>query len=329
MMREITFREALRQALLEEMQRDSGVFLLGEDIGRHGGTFKVTDGLLEEFGPERVLETPISESGFIGAAVGAALMGMKPVAEIMFVDFITIPMDQLVNNAAKMCYMYDGEATVPMVVRANCGAGVRMGVNHSQSFEAWFAHVPGLKVVIPSNPADALGLLKSSIRDPNPVIFLEHKALYNSKGPVPEGDYLVPIGQADVKRDGTDVTVVAIGVMVPRALAAAARLEQEGISVEVIDPRSLQPLDEDIIVASACKTGKVVVAQEAAGPCSCGSEIAAVIGRKAFGYLDMPIEMVCEPFTPIPFSPVLEDFVVPKEEQIIAAVRRAIGGVEA
>ena len=325
MMREMTFREALRQALREEMQRDSEVFLIGEDIGRHGGTFKVTEGLLDEFGPERVLETPISESGFIGAAVGAAIMGMKPVAEIMFVDFITISMDQLINNAAKFCYMYDGQVSVPMVVRANCGAGVRMGINHSQSFEAWFAHVPGLKVVIPSTPADALGLLKSAIRDPNPVIFLEHKSLYNSKGPVPEGDYLVPIGKADVKREGTDVTVVAIGAMVPRALAAADRLGQAGISVEVIDPRSLQPLDEDTIATSACKTGRVVIAQEAAAPCSCGSEIAAVIGRKAFGYLDMPIEMVSEPFTPIPFSPVLEDFVVPREAQIVEAVERILG----
>lgn len=329
MMKEITFREALRQALLEEMRRDSKVFLLGEDIGRHGGTFKVSEGLLAEFGPERVVETPISESGFVGAAIGAALMGMKPVVEIMFVDFITIPLDQLVNNAAKMCYMYDGEATVPMVVRSVSGAGVRMGVNHSQSFEAWFAHVPGLKVVMPSTPADAFGLLKSSIRDPNPVIFLEHKGLYNTKGPAPEGDHLVPLGKADVKREGTDVTVVATGIMVQRALSAASKLEKEGISLEVVDPRSLQPLDEDTIAESACKTGKVVIAQEAAGPCSCGSEIAAVIGRKAFGYLDMPIEMVSEPFTPIPFSPVLEDFVIPKEEHIIAAVRRVLGSADA
>ena len=329
MITEMTFREALRRALRQEMRLDGTVFLIGEDIGRHGGTFKVTEGLLDEFGPERVLEMPISESAFVGAAAGAAIMGMRPVAEIMFVDFITLAMDQIVNNAAKFCYVYDGEISVPMVVRASCGAGLRMGVNHSQSFEAWFAHVPGVKVTVPSTPADALGLLRSAIRDPNPVILLEHKVLYNSKGPVPDGEYLVPLGKADIKREGSDVTVVAIGVMVPRALAAAERLEKEGISVEVVDPRTLQPLDEETITASAIKTGKVVITQEAPGPCSFGTEIAAVIGRRAFGYLDMPIELVCEPFTPIPSSPVLEDFVIPKEEQIIAAVKRtlAVGAV--
>ncbi len=325
MTRELTFREALRETLREEMRRDSSVFVMGEDIGKHGGTFKVTEGLLEAYGPKRVVETPISESGFIGAAAGAAVMGMKPVAEIMFVDFITVPMDQIVNNAAKLCYMYDGEVSVPMVIRASCGAGTRMGVNHSQSFEAWFVHVPGLKVVMPSMPADAMGLMRSAIRDPNPVVFLEHRGLYNTKGPVPDGEHVVPLGKAEVKREGTDVTVVATGMMVVRAMAAAEQLAAEGISVEVVDPRTLSPLDEETIVASACKTGKVVIAQESAGPCSVGSEIAAIIGRGAFGYLDMPIEMVSEPFVPIPFSPALEDFVVPKEPQIIAGVRRTLG----
>ena len=325
MIRELTFRDGLREALREEMQRDSEVFLMGEDIGRHGGSFKVTDGLLDEFGPWRVIDMPISESGFVGAAVGAAIMGMKPVVEIMFVDFSTIAMDQMVNNAAKMCYIYDGEVSVPMVLRASCGAGARMGVHHSQSFEAWYAHVPGLKVVMPSTPADAKGLLKASIRDPNPVVFLEHRLLYNTKGPVPDGEHVVPLGVADVKREGSDVTVVATGIMVTRALKAAKRLGEEGISAEVVDPRTLQPLDEETLVASACKTGRVVVAQEAPGPYSAASEIAALISRKAFGYLDMPVEIVCEPFVPIPFSPPLEDFVIPKEEHIISAVKRVLG----
>ncbi len=324
-MKEMTYREALHDALVEEMRRDGAVFVMGEDIGKHDGTFKVTEGLLNEFGPMRVLETPISESGFMGAAIGAAMMGMRPVVEIMFVDFITISMDQIVNNAAKMRYIYDGDIGVPMVVRAPQGAGVRMGVHHSQSFEAWFAHIPGLKVVIPSTPADAKGLLKSAIRDNDPVIFLEHKLLYSTKGSVPEGEHLVPLGKADVKREGSDVTVVATSLMVHRALAAAEQLQKEGISVEVIDPRSLQPLDEETMVASACKTGRVVIAHEAPAPYGAGAEIATVINRGAFGYLDMPIERVTMPFVPVPFSPPLEDYVIPKEDQIVAAVRRTLG----
>ncbi|HSB77728.1 MAG TPA: alpha-ketoacid dehydrogenase subunit beta [Candidatus Methylomirabilis sp.] len=323
-MRELTFREALREALRDEMRQDSSVFLLGEDIGRHGGAHKVTEGLLDEFGANRVMDMPISESAIIGAAVGAAIMGMRPVAEIMFADFLTVAMDQIVNNAAKMCYIHDGDVSVPMVVRGNCGAGTRMGVHHGQSFEAWFAHIPGLKVVMPSTPADAKGLMKSAIRDCNPVIFHEHKLLYGTKGPVPEGDYLVPLGKADVKREGTDATVVATGVMLNRALGAAKQLQEEGISVEVVDVRTIQPLDTETIVASACKTGRVIIAQEAPGPFSAASEIAAVIGREAFGYLDMPIEMVCEPFVPVPFSPILEDFVIPREGQIISAVKRVL-----
>ena len=323
-MRELTFREALNEALRDEMRRDSTVFLLGEDIGVHGGTYKVTQGLFEEFGHNRVMDMPISESAIVGAAVGAAVMGMRPVAEIMFADFLTISMDQIVNNAAKLCYIHDGEIGVPMVVRASCGAGTRMGVHHGQSFEAWFAHVPGLKVVMPSMPADAKGLLKSAIRDSNPVLCFEHKLLYGTKGPVPEGDYLVPLGKADIKREGTDVTVVATGIMVNRALAAAKRLQEEGISVEVVDPRTLQPLDAETIVSSACKTGRVVITQEAPGAFSVASEIAAVVGREAFGYLDMPIEMVCGPFVPVPFSPVLEDFILPKEAQIVSAIKRVL-----
>ncbi|MCZ7661791.1 MAG: alpha-ketoacid dehydrogenase subunit beta [Thermoleophilia bacterium] len=324
-MTEMRVRVAIREALREEMERDDSVFLLGEDIGSFGGAFGVTKGLLEDFGPDRVIEPPLSESGFIGSAVGAAMMGMRPIAEIMFVDFITVAMDQIVNNAAKMSYMYDGEISVPMVIRAPCGAGVRMGVHHSQSFEAWFAHVPGLKVVMPSTPADAKGLLKTSVRDNDPVIFLEHKGNYHTKGPVPDGEHLVPLGKADVKREGRDVTVVALGIMVGKALAAAEQLQEEGISVEVIDPRSLQPLDEESLVASAAKTGRVVIAHEAVGPYGPGAEIAAVIGNGAFGYLDRPIERVAMPFVPVPFSPVLEDHVIPKEEHIIVAVKRVLG----
>lgn len=320
----LTYRDALREALREEMSRDKRVFLLAEDIGVHGGTFKVTEGLLNEFGPRRVLDTPISESGFVGAAVGAALMGMRPVTEIMFIDFITVAMDQIVNNAAKMCYMYDGEVGVPLVIRAPYGPGVRMGVHHSQSLEAWFAHVPGLKVAMPSTPADAKGLLKSSIRDGNPILFLEHKLLYNTSGPVPDGEHLVPFGKADVKREGTDVTVVATGMMVHHALSAAEQLSQLGISVEVIDPRTLQPLDEETLVRSARKTGRVVVAQEAPVKYGAASEIAAVIATQAFGYLDTPVERVGMPFVPVPFSPVLEDFVIPKQADIVEAVRRAM-----
>ncbi len=323
-MRELTYREALKEALREEMARDETVFILGEDIGKHGGTFKVTEGLLDEFGPERVLETPITESGFTGMAVGAALMGMRPVVEIMFADFVTIAMDQLVNNAAKMCYCYDGELSCPMVVRAPLGAGMRMGVHHSQSPEAWVSNVPGLKVVIPSTPADAKGLLKSAIRDNDPVIFFEHKMIYSTKGPVPDGDHLVPIGKADVKRSGTDVTVVATSAMVLKALAAAEQLAREGISVEVVDPRSLQPLDEETLVASAAKTGRVVVVCEAPAQYGPSAHIAAVIGNGAFGYLDMPVEQVTMPFVPVPFSPVLEDSVIPKEADIVAAVRRVL-----
>lgn len=321
-MKEMTIREALREALREEMLRDENVFLMGEDIGKHGGAFQVTHGLIDEFGPDRVLETPICESGFVGAGVGAAMMGMRPVVEIMYNDFITVAMDQIVNNAAKMAYVYDAEVSVPMVIRTTYGARLRMGVHHSQSFEAWFAHVPGLKVVMPSTSADAKGLMITAIRDNDPVIFFEHKMMYNTKSPVPEGEYLVPLGKADVKREGTDVTVVATGAMVARALSAATKLQEEGISVEVVDPRSLQPLDEETLVASASKTGRVVIAQEAVGPYGAGSEIAAVIGRGAFGYLDMPIEQVAMPFIPVPFSPALEDFVVPGEEQIVEAVRR-------
>jgi acetoin:2,6-dichlorophenolindophenol oxidoreductase subunit beta len=324
-MRELTYRDALREAIREEMLRDEAVFLLGEDIGKHGGTFKVSEGLLAEFGPERILETPICESGFTGMAVGAALMGMRPIVEIMFADFATVAMDQLVNNAAKMAYVYDGELGVPMVLRLPFGAGLRMGVHHSQSIESWFCNIPGLKVVMPSTPADAKGLMKTSIRDNDPVIFFEHKMIYNTRGPVPEGEYLIPLGKADVKREGTDVTVVATGAMVGKAISAAVKLQAEGISVEVVDPRSLQPLDAETLVASASKTGKVVIAQEAVAPYSAGSEIAAVIGRGAFGYLDMPIETVALPFVPIPFSPVLEDAVIPGEDDIIAAVRRVLG----
>ena len=324
-MRQITYREALREALREEMSRDPSVFLLGEDIGRYwGGAFKVTEGLAEEFGDERVRDTPISESIIIGTAVGSAITGMRPVAEIMFGDLTALAMDQIANQAAKIRYMFGGQAKCPMVVRTPFGAGVNIASHHSQSLEAWFMHVPGLYVAVPSTPKDAKGLLKSAIRGENPVFFCEHKLLYSIKGEVPENDYLVPFGVADIKREGTDVTVVATLYMVHKALAAAQTLAQDGINVEVIDPRTLTPLDKTTIVKSVKKTGRVVVVSEDCKTTGVSAEIAAVVAEEAIDYLDAPIKRVTGADTPIPFSPTLEQFVIPNEKSIVKAVKEVV-----
>lgn len=324
-MRQITYREALREALREEMSRDPSVFLLGEDIGRYwGGAFKVTEGLAEEFGDERVRDTPISESTIVGTAVGSAITGMRPVAEIMFGDLTALAMDQIANQAAKIRYMFGGQAKCPIVVRTPFGAGVNIASHHSQSLEAWFMHVPGLYVAVPSTPKDAKGLLKTALRGENPVIFCEHKLLYSIKGEVPEDDYLVPFGVADIKREGTDVTVVATLYMVHKALAAAQTLAQEGVNVEVIDPRTLTPLDKTAIVKSVKKTGRVVVVSEDCKTTGVSAEIAAVVAEEAIDYLDAPIKRVTGADTPIPFSPILEQFVIPNEKSIVKAVKEVV-----
>lgn len=324
-MREITFKEAVREALREEMSRDDRVFLIGEDLGVYGGAFGVTLGLAEEFGPKRIKDTPISEAVIAGAAAGAAVMGMRPVAEIMFSDFTTIAMDQLVNQAAKMRYMFGGKVTVPMVLRTPLGSGTGAAAQHSQSPENWFVHVPGLKVAMPSTPYDAKGLLKAAIRDDNPVVFFEHKILYRMKGPVPQEDYVVPLGQAEVKREGQDVTVIATGLMVHRALEAAGLLAKEGIDAEVVDPRTLAPLDEETLVNSVKKTGRVVIVHEAVKRGGFGGELAGVIAdSEAFDYLDAPIKRVAGLNIPIPYNLELEKLAIPRVESIVEAVREVL-----
>ena len=307
------------------MRRDSAVFLLGEDIGRYwGGAFKVTDGLAEEFGDARVRDTPISESAIVGAAVGAAITGMRPVAEIMFGDLTALAMDQIANQAAKIRYMFGGQAKCPLVVRTPFGAGVNIASHHSQSLEAWFMHVPGLHVAVPSTPYDAKGLLKSAIRGCDPVFFCEHKLLYPVEGEVPEEEYTVPFGVADVKREGVDVTVVATLYMVHKALESAKKLEGEGVSVEVVDLRTLAPLDKQAIVKSVKKTGRVVIVSEDCKTGGVSGEIAAVVAEEALDYLDAPVKRVAEPDTPIPFSPPLEQYVIPDEKAIIKAVKAVV-----
>jgi pyruvate dehydrogenase E1 component beta subunit len=324
-MKEITYRDALREALREEMLRDEKVFLLGEDIGRFwGGAFGVTKGLAEEFGDERVRDTPISESAIIGVAIGAAITGLRPVAEIMFGDLTALAMDQIANQAAKLRYMFGGQVSVPLVIRTPFGAGVNIAGHHSQSLEAWFMHVPGLCVAVPSTPYDAKGLLKTAIRGNNPVVFCEHKLLYPVKGLIPEEEYTVPFGVADVKREGEDVTVVATLFMVHKALASAEQLGKEGISVEVVDPRTLLPLDKKTILDSVKKTGRVVVVSEDCKTAGVSAEIAAVIAEEALDYLDAPIKRIAEPDTPIPFSPPLEQYVIPDEKRIIKAVKEIV-----
>ncbi len=324
-MRRLSFRDALNEALLEEMQRDKTVFLLGEDIGRYWeGAFKVTKGLAKKFGDERVRDTPISESAIIGTAVGAAITGMRPVAEIMFGDLTALAMDQIANQAAKIHYMFGGQVAVPLVVRTPFGGGVNIAAHHSQSLEAWFMHVPGLLVAVPSMPYDGKGLLKTAIRGENPVMFCEHKLLYPIEGEVPEEEYTIPFGVAEVKREGSDVTVVATMFMVHKALEAAKTLGKEGLSVEVVDLRTLVPLDKEAIKASVKKTGHMVVVSEGCKTAGVTAEIAAVVAEEALDYLDAPIKRVAEPDTPIPFSPPLEKQVLPDEKSIVKAIREIV-----
>lgn len=321
----LTYKEAVRQAMQEEMRRDENVFLLGEDVGVYGGAFGVSLGMLEEFGEERVRDTPISEGVIAGAAAGAAVTGMRPVAEIMFSDFITIAMDSLVNQAAKMRYMFGGKAKVPMVLRMPGGSGTGAAAQHSQSLEAWLVHVPGLKVVMPSTPYDVKGLLKTAIRDDNPVVFIETKTVYNKKGEVPEEDYVIPFGVADVKRIGKDITVFATGVMVHRSLEAAEILAQEGIDVEVIDPRTLVPFDKETLVKSVIKTGKLIIVHEACKRGGFGGEVAAeVMESEAFDYLDAPIKRIAGKNIPIPYCMELEKSAVPQVDDIVNAVREMV-----
>jgi len=322
--RTILYREALNEALREEMRRDPGVFLMGEGIAERGGSYKVTMDLLSEFGPSRVIDTPISEASFVGAGVGAAIAGMRPVVEILFVDFALLAMDQICNQAAKFRFMTGGRGRVPLVIRTQGGAGNGLAAQHSQSLEALFYHVPGLRVAVPSNAYDAKGLLKAAIRLDDPVIFIEHKLLYMTPGEVPEGEYLIEFGKGEVKRPGHDATVIAWSNMVPRCLAAASRLADEGIDVEVVDPRTLVPLDLELILASVRKTEHVVIVQEAARRGGVASDIASLIQAEAFDYLDAPIEILAGVNSPIPFNLTLEKACVPQEEDIVRAVKRAV-----
>jgi pyruvate dehydrogenase E1 component beta subunit len=324
-MRSLSYRDALREALREEMRLDPSVFLLGEDIGKcWGGAFKVTAGLAEEFGDERVRDTPISESAIIGTAVGAAITGLRPVAEIMFGDLTALAMDQIANQAAKIRYMFGGQARCALVIRTPFGAGVNIASHHSQSLEAWFMHVPGLYVAVPSTPYDAKGLLKTAIRGNNPVFFCEHKLLYPIEGEVPEEDYTVPFGKADVKKEGSDATIVATLYMVHVALKAAKSLEKEGINAEVVDLRTLTPLDKQTIMRSVKKTGRIVIVSEDCKTAGVSAEIAASVAEEALDYLDAPIKRLAEPDTPIPFSPPLEQYVIPNEKTVIKAVKEVM-----
>lgn len=323
--RELTLGEAVREALAEEMRRDSRVFVLGEDVAEAGTAFKVLSGLVDEFGVERVLDTPISEAGFTGIAVGAAMTGLRPVVDIMFGDFIGLTMDQMANQAAKVHYMSGGKWKVPMVMRATLGATRRSAAQHSQSLHAWFCHVPGLKVVLPSTPYDAKGLLKSAIRDDNPVVFFEDKMMFRFKGPVPAGEYTIPLGVADIKREGSDITLVATSSMVHVALGAAKMLEEYDISAEVIDPRTLWPLDEKTLIDSAKKTSRVIVIDEGYGRYGATAEIASVIAEGAFFDLEAPVKRLGAMHVPIPFSPPLEDATVPTEKAVFEAAQVLCG----
>ena len=326
-MREITYRDALREALREEMLRDERVFLMGEDIADpFGSAYKVTLGLSPEFGTDRVRQTPISELGFVGAGVGAALTGMRPVVELMYIDFSMLAMDQIVNQAAKIRYMSGGQAEVPLVIRTQGGLGRSSAAHHAQSLEAWFVHLPGMLVAMPSTPYDAKGLLKTAIRLNDPVMFIEHKLLYNTEGPVPEKEYTIPFGVADVKREGTDCTVVATSMTVLKALQAAEMLKKEGISVEVVDPRTLFPLDIETIIQSVRKTSRLIVAHESPERGGFAAEVIAQIADKAFGYVDAPIQRVCAPSVPTPFARHLEDFITADETKIADRVRSLVRG---
>ncbi|WP_127584734.1 alpha-ketoacid dehydrogenase subunit beta [Paenibacillus koleovorans] len=323
-MREITMAQALNEALREEMARDERVFLMGEDIGEYGGIFKVTKDLIESFGERRVRDTPISEAGFIGAGIGAAMTGLIPVIEIMWVDFTAVAMDQIMNQAAKLKYMSGGQTGIPLVIRTQGGAGRGNGAQHSQSLETMFAHIPGLKVVVPSTPYDAKGLLKAAIRDPGPVVFIENKMLYNKKGPVPEEDYVIPLGKAEVIRQGRDVTLISVSRMVDFCLEAAEQLEKEGLSAEVIDLRALNPLDELTVVESIRKTMRGVVVHEATRSYGWGAEVCALLQEKAFDYLDAPIMRVATKDVPLPYNRTLEKQTIPQVSDILEAVRSQI-----
>lgn len=317
----LNMAQALNEALREEMNRDSRVFLMGEDVGKLGGVYTVSRGLYEVFGQERIRDTPVSEAAIVGVALGAAIVGMRPVAELMYMDFTALSMDQIVNHVAKFRYMYGGgKACVPLVIRTQVGYGRGVGSQHSQSLEAWFAHIPGLKVVIPSNPADAKGLLKSSIRNDNPVLFVEHTMLYFKKGPVPEGEYTIPLGSAQVVREGSDVTLICYGLMVERCLEAATELERHSMSAEVIDLRTVSPLDLDTMVESVKRTNRLVVVHQAHRTGGLGGEIAALVMEHAFHYLDAPVQRVAGVDAPIPFNKCLERHAVPQVEDIVEAV---------
>jgi len=324
-MPELSYREAVRDALSRAMREDDDVFIMGEDIAEMGGSMAVTQGMLAEFGPERVRNTPISEMAIVGAGIGAAMQGMRPVVEIMYEDFTTLAMEQIVNQAAKHRYMSGGQLKVPLTIRTQGGAGWSPGAQHAQQVEAWFTHVPGLKVVFASTPTDVRGLLWSSIYDDNTVLFFEHRILYPIKEDVPEELEPIPLGKARVHREGEDVTIVATGRLVHEALKAADEAEAEGVSVEIVDPRTLQPLDEETIVESVKKTNRCVVAHEAVTRAGFGAEVAAVVQHQAFDWLDAPIERVGSKFTPIPFAPVMEQFVVPHASDVLNAIRRTVG----
>lgn len=321
-MREITYSEAIREAMCEEMRANPNVFLMGEDVGVFNGVWGVSAGMLAEFGEERVRDTPISETGIIGAGLGAAMMGMRPIVEVMFGDFLMCAGDQLVNQVAKARFMSGGKANVPLIIRVTTGAPGSAAAQHSQSPESWFMNIPGLKIVVPATPADAKGLLKTALRGEDPVLFFEHKMLYATLGPVPEDkDFVIPFGSANILRSGKDVTVVAISSMIPKALEAADKLAQEGIGVEVIDPRTLVPLDKKTLIESVAKTGHVVIVHEAhkrAGP---GAEIAAMLAEEAVEYLDGPIFRIGAKNVPLPYSPILENYVLPNSQDIINAVK--------
>jgi pyruvate/2-oxoglutarate/acetoin dehydrogenase E1 component len=324
-MPELTYREAIRDAMSEAMRRDDDVFIMGEDIAEMGGSMGVTQGMLDEFGPDRVRNTPISEMAIVGAGIGAAVSGMRPIVEVMYQDFMTLAMEQLVQQAAKHRYMSGGQTKVPLTIRTQGGAGWSPGAQHAQQLEAWFVHVPGIKVVFPSTPEDVRGLLWTSIYDDNPVVFFEHRTLYNLKNEVPEAIEGMELGKARVHREGEDVTVVATGRLVHEALSAAKEAEEDGISVEVVDPRTLLPLDEESIVGSVKKTNRCVVAHEAVVRMGFGAEIAAIVQHQAFDYLDAPVERVGAKFTPIPFAPVMEQYVIPQAGDVLAAVKRTVG----
>jgi pyruvate dehydrogenase E1 component beta subunit len=325
-MREITYAEAIREALRQEMSLDDNVFIFGEDVGQFGGCFGVTAGLYEEFGPDRVMDTPISESAILGAALGSALMGLRPVPEIMFSDFTTVCFDYLTNQAPKVRYMCGGQVEkLPMVVRTTTGGWIRAAGQHSQSLEGWFTQVPGLKVVMPATPYDAKGLLTACLRDNNPVLYLEHKVLYTVSGPVPEDEYLVPLGQAEIKKEGTDVTLISYSLMLNKTLSAAEQLAGDGISAEVIDLRTLSPLDHDTLARSVQKTHKAVVVQEAVEVAGVAAQVVKSLVDSSFEYLDAPVKTVAAGNTVIPFSPPLEDAMLPNEEKIVAAAKEILG----